>query len=67
MGAVSCLFYAYKHPEIIACLVLDSPFSDIRKIIADIIKSYKLIPNAVANFAYKKARSEILKKVNIDI
>ena len=65
MGAVSS--YASKNPEKIQCLVLDSPFSDIKKIIDDIIKGYKLIPGAVANFAYKIGRKEILKKINIDI
>lgn len=67
MGAVSSLLYASRNPDKIQCLVLDSPFSDIKKIIDDIIKSYRLIPGVVASFAYKKARSEIFKKVNIDI
>lgn len=60
MGAVSSLLYASKNIQKISCLVLDSPFSNLQKLLEDIVKSYKILPSIIAKFAYNKVREQIL-------
>ena len=56
MGAVSSLIYSSKSPQNISCIILDSPFSDLRKILIDIINSYKIFPQFIIEYGYKKTR-----------
>ena len=56
MGAVASLLYASNYPDRIECLILDSPFSSLQKILEDIVASYKWIPNMLGKYVYSKAR-----------
>lgn len=36
MGAVAAIMYANAFPERVKCLILDSPYKDLRKLLAEI-------------------------------
>ena len=67
MGAVSSLIYASKNQMKIQCMVLDSPFANLKKILVDFIDGYKILPSFIAEYSYKKAREQIQKKLHFDI
>lgn len=47
MGAVTALLYASTNPEGIIGLCLDSPFSDLRKVVEDVIISYNVTTDLI--------------------
>ena len=50
-----------------SCIVLDSPFSNLKKILVDIIKKYKVFPKAVAEYGYRKLKEQVWKRMSFDI
>ncbi len=58
MGAVTALLYGDRDPSI-AGMVLDSPFSNMRKLIDELARSYTKIPGFLVAGALKLVRSSI--------
>lgn len=67
MGAVTALFYAKRHSMFVSSMVLDSPFSDIKVMVQDIVYENYKIPGALVNPILSFLSSTIKKKVNFDI
>lgn len=67
MGAVTALFYAKRHSMFVNSMVLDSPFSDIKVMVQDIVYENYKIPGALVNPILSFLSSTIKKKVNFDI
>ena len=69
MGAVTCLLYDAKLREDIevSCMVLDSPFTDIRVLIGDTMKAMKNIPKWVTATALLAISGTIMKKTGKDV
>ena len=65
MGAVTALLHGDRDP-CIAGMILDSPFSSLKKLTIELAKSYK-VPGFLASTAMKFIRSTIQKKVDFDI
>lgn len=66
MGAVTALLYGSMDPSI-SCLVLDSPFSSLKKLGLDIVCSNSNIPRVVAKMGYQKIKKDIKKIANFDM
>ncbi len=47
MGAVTAMYYASLHPEHITCLILDSPFTKLTKVIKEIAAKRSMIPGFI--------------------
>lgn len=67
MGAVTALFYAKRHSMFVNSMVLDSPFSDIKVMVNDVVYENYKIPGALVNPILSFLSSTIKKKVNFDI
>ena len=67
MGAVTALFYAKRHSMFVSSMVLDSPFSDIKVMVQDVVYENYKIPGALVNPILSFLSSTIKKKVNFDI
>ena len=67
MGAVTALFYAKRHSMFVNSMVLDSPFSDIKVMVQDVVYENYKIPGALVNPILSFLSSTIKKKVNFDI
>jgi pimeloyl-ACP methyl ester carboxylesterase len=69
MGAVTCLMYAAANPygPDISCMVLDSPFSDIKVLIGDTMKAMQNIPRWVTATALLAISGTIKKKTGSDV
>jgi esterase/lipase len=67
MGAVTALFYAKRHSMFVNSMVLDSPFSDIKVMVQDVVYENFKIPGALVNPILSFLSSTIKKKVNFDI
>jgi pimeloyl-ACP methyl ester carboxylesterase len=65
MGAVSAVIYASKDPRI-AGLVLDSPFTSLTELSADIGRTYKYVPNALISYVVEKVRCLVLTLAEFD-
>eukprot|EP00744_Colponema_vietnamica_P005448 GILI01007983.1.p1 GENE.GILI01007983.1~~GILI01007983.1.p1 ORF type:complete len:461 (-),score=77.64 GILI01007983.1:278-1660(-) len=67
MGAVTSIMYAARDPSI-KCLVLDSPFSQLRRLIFDLVKQHaSVMPDSMTQMAVKKIRKQIAKLAQFDI
>ena len=66
MGAVTALLHADRDPSI-AAIVLDSPFSNLHKLVNELAYSYVKIPSFLINPALKLVASSIKSKVNFNI
>lgn len=66
MGAATSLMYAHDDPSI-AGIVVDSPFSSLKTLVAELVKKYASLPGFVASVARKIVRKTILKKNGVDI
>ena len=44
MGACTALIYCSEHPETVSCMILDSPFKDLRKLIKEIAAERTKLP-----------------------
>lgn len=67
MGAVSALMYASNDPSV-ACMVLDSPFSDLLKLTHDISKCLGIpLPRPVASLAISFLRRSVRRRAGFDM
>mmetsp|Transcript_1444 Transcript_1444/g.1432 ORF Transcript_1444/g.1432 Transcript_1444/m.1432 type:complete len:188 (+) Transcript_1444:467-1030(+) len=66
MGAVAAIYYASQNFPI-AGLVLDSPFSSLRKLATEIGEKAAGVPNFLIKFALNRIKNTIKEKVNFDI
>jgi alpha/beta superfamily hydrolase len=66
MGAVASLMYSQTDPSV-ACMVLDSAFCDLKRLMRELIKSYaKRVPSLLAKAALAMMRSSIKSKAKFD-
>lgn len=66
MGAVSSIMYCASDP-LIAGMVLDSPFSSLKKLTEELCRRHSKIPLFICRLALKLIRKTIKKKVKFDI
>lgn len=66
MGAVTALLYG-ANDDSLSCLVLDSPFSSLKKLGVDIVCSNSKVPRVVAKLGYSKFRKDIKKLAKFDM
>lgn len=66
MGAVTALLHADRDPSI-AAIVLDSPFSDLSKLVNELAYRYTKLPSFLVSPALKLVSSTIKSKVNFDV
>lgn len=66
MGAATALLHGHRDPSI-AGMVLDSPFSELKLLAYEIVKSKAKIPNWVTSMALKFVKNSIQKHANFDI
>lgn len=74
MGAVAAVMLAKSSPHLVSCLVLDSPFSDLTKMVKDVVTSERRLPrcligcvlSCLARTAKKKIGTDIRKVVPIE-
>jgi pimeloyl-ACP methyl ester carboxylesterase len=68
MGAVSSIMYAARDPTSIRFLVLDSPFSTLRFLIADLVAAHAdWAPTAFIEVIVEKVRRHIIRSAMFDI
>ena len=63
MGAVTAIMYGDRDPSI-AGMVLDSPFSSLKKLVEELVKEKVNLPNFVINQALKMVKTTVHKKAN---
>ena len=66
MGAATSIMYASRDATI-ACMVLDSPFSNLNKLSKELVTTYTKIPVFVANIARHFVRKTVLAKAKFDL
>jgi len=67
MGAATCILRAAEDLTIAAC-VLDSPFSDLRIVAAELVSNQVVIvPRFLVNMALQMVRKEVQSRANFDI
>lgn len=66
MGAVTALLHADRDPSI-AAIVLDSPFSDLNKLVNELAYRYTKLPSFLVSPALKMVSSTIKSKVHFDV
>lgn len=66
MGSVTALLHGDRDPSI-GGMVLDSPFSDMKKLVSELAKTYTKIPSLLVSGALKLVRSTIQSKAGFDI
>jgi len=66
MGATTALLYIAKNPKV-ECMILDSGFSNFKKLIKEIAKKKASIPGFLTDSAFNIIRKTIEKKANFDI
>lgn len=66
MGAVTAIMYGDKDPSI-AGMVLDSPFSSLKRLVEELVKDKVNLPNFVINQALKLVKSTVHKKANFKL
>lgn len=66
MGAVTAIMYGDQDPSI-AGMVLDSPFSSLKKLVEELVKEKVNLPNFVINQALKLVKSSVQKKANFKL
>ena len=67
MGAVTALFYAKRHSMYVNSMVLDSPFSDIKVMVQDVVSTNYRIPGALISPILSMLAGTIKKKVDFNI
>ncbi len=66
MGAVTAIMYGDRDPSI-AGMVLDSPFSSLKKLVEELVKDKVNLPNFIINQALKFVKSTVHKKANFKL
>jgi alpha-beta hydrolase superfamily lysophospholipase len=66
MGAVTCLLHGDRDPGI-AGMVLDSPFSNLRKLVDELAKKYTKVPNFLLSAAVWAVKKSIKSRADFDI
>lgn len=66
MGAATALLYTKQNP-LIACLVLDSPYSDLKSLILSIGSEYTKIPGFIVKLVYRRMKKNIMKQTRVNI
>ena len=66
MGAVTAIMYGDSDPSI-AGMVLDSPFSSLKKLVEELVKDKVNLPKFVINQALKLVKSTVQKKANFKL
>lgn len=66
MGAVTAIMYGDRDPSI-GGMVLDSPFSSLKKLVEELVKDKVNLPNFVINQALKLVKSTVQKKANFKL
>ena len=66
MGAVTAIMYGDQDPSI-AGMVIDSPFSSLKKLVEELVKEKVNLPNFVINQALKLVKSTVQKKANFKL
>lgn len=68
MGAVSSVMYGCRDPSV-ACICADSPFSSLRLLVEDLVKTHAKgwVPKPFVNSALKRIKNNIQKRAQFDI
>ena len=66
MGAACCILYASTDPEI-GFLILDSPFTSLKEVSEQLIKSYKIFPKKLFDAIFAAVRESIVDYANFDL
>ena len=66
MGAVTSLMYVAKDPTI-AGMVLDSPFSSLKLLVAELVSDKVSLPDFIVNQALKLVKSTVKKKAKFEL
>ena len=66
MGAVTALLHGDRDPSI-AGMVIDSPFSNLKKLCMELAKTYTRVPGFVLSMAQSFIRKTIKKKAGFDL
>jgi hypothetical protein len=67
MGAVTAILYAEEYPERVGVLVVDSPFSSLKKMVQDIAFEHYKIPAFVVNLGLSVISSSIQERIGVDL
>jgi len=75
MGAVAAILLASEHPEEVTALILDSPFSDLTKMVKDVVTSERNLPRCLigcvlgclARSAKKRCGTDIREVVPLQV
>ena len=66
MGAITALLHADRDPSI-AGMIIDSPFTSLRKVAEELAKQYSKIPNFLTSFGLVFIRKTIKNKAKFNI
>ena len=70
MGAATSLMHAHRDPSI-ACMILDSPFADLKQLCEEMVDKAKEqginVPNFVTSIAIRMIRGSVKKQADFDI
>lgn len=70
MGAATSLMHAHRDPSI-ACMILDSPFAELRQLCEEMVDKAKEqginVPNFVTSIAIRMIRGSVKKQADFDI
>jgi len=70
MGAATALMHGYRDPSI-ACMILDSPFSDLATLAEEMVEKGReqgiTVPGFVVSIALRMIRSSVKKQAGVDI
>lgn len=66
MGAVTSILHAARDNSI-AGIVLDSPFSNLKRLTLELAKTYSNVPGLIVKFVSKFLKRTILSKAKFDI
>jgi len=70
MGAATALMHGYRDPSI-ACMILDSPFSDLSTLAEEMVEKGReqgiTVPGFVVSIALRMIRSSVKKQAGVDI
>ena len=63
MGACTALIYASQYPQTVSCLILDSPFKDLRKLIKEIAAERTKLPQILFEPILSLVDTELESKI----
>ena len=66
MGAATALLHGHRDPSI-AGMVIDSPFTHLKKLASELVKNNTKVPGFLAAIALRMVRSSIYSKAHFDI